>query len=88
MDVRFINMILLNTDDVRTMFAIFDEDSFKGMIELDAILVRSIHAIQKSLIHQKVFEENVVCMVEYDQDAILVTSIHAIRKSLMHEKVF
>jgi len=49
--VRFTNMKLLNIDDERTMFAIFDNYSSKGLIELDTMLVRSIYAIHKSLMH-------------------------------------
>jgi hypothetical protein len=55
--VRFIQMKLMNNDDVRTMFSIFGQYSTRGTIELDASLVISVEQIQKSLIRPKKSEE-------------------------------
>jgi len=48
--VQFIQMKLMNNNDVRTLFSIFGKYSTKGQIKLDASLVISFKDIQKSLI--------------------------------------
>jgi len=50
-------MKLTNDDKVRTMFFVFGQHSTRGLIELDASLVRSAEQIQKSLIWPKNYEE-------------------------------
>jgi len=47
--LRSSRMKLTNDDDVRTMFSVFGQHSTRGLIELDASLVRSAEQILKSL---------------------------------------
>ena len=47
--LRCSRMKLTNDDDVRTMFSVFAQHSTRGLIELDASLVRSAEQILKSL---------------------------------------
>jgi hypothetical protein len=53
-----------NNDDVRNMFSVFGKCSLKGLVELDASLVRYFHDIQRSLIRPKTYEEIRACMDE------------------------
>jgi len=55
--VRFTRMKLMNDDDVRTMFSIFDQFSTRGLIEFDISLVRYVEHIQQSLIRPRNYEE-------------------------------
>jgi len=55
--VRFTRMKLINNDEMRTMFSIFGQFSTRGSIELDALLVRSVEKIHKSLIRSMNYEE-------------------------------
>jgi len=55
--LRFSWMKLTNDDDVRTMFSVFGQHSTRGPIELNALLVRSVEQILKSLNRPKNYEE-------------------------------
>jgi len=55
--VQFTRMKLMNDDDVRTMFSIFDQFSTRGLIEFDISLVRYVEHIQQSLIRPRNYEE-------------------------------
>jgi len=46
-NVRFTQMKLMNDDDVRTMFSIFDQFSIRGLIEFDISLVRYVEIFNK-----------------------------------------
>ena len=55
--LRFSRMKLANDGDVRTMFSVFGQHITRGLIELDASLVRSDEQILKSLHRPKNYEE-------------------------------
>ncbi|AES99779.1 hypothetical protein MTR_5g084630 [Medicago truncatula] len=67
-------MKLGNEDDVRTMFSIFGQYNTKGLIELDASLVKSVEEIQKSLIQPRNYEENWALLEELDEEISLADS--------------
>jgi len=50
-------MKLMNEDDVRTMFSTFGKYNTRGLIELDASLVRCFAQIPKSLIWPMNYKE-------------------------------
>jgi hypothetical protein len=64
----FTNMRLTNDGDVRKMFSIFSQYMTKGLIELDAKLVRSVEDICSNLIRPRTFDEIPACMVEPEED--------------------
>jgi len=55
--LRFSRMKLTNNDDVRIMFSVFGLHSTRGLIELDASLVRSAEQILKNLNRPRNYEE-------------------------------
>jgi len=55
--MRFTRMMLMNDDDVRTMFSIFGQFSTRCPIKLDASLVRYVDHIRQSLIRPRNYEE-------------------------------
>ncbi|AES97530.2 hypothetical protein MTR_5g055660 [Medicago truncatula] len=55
--VRLTRMKLMNDDDVRTMFSIFGQFSTRGLIELNASLVKYVEHIRQSLIRPRNYEE-------------------------------
>ncbi|AES99107.2 hypothetical protein MTR_5g076630 [Medicago truncatula] len=57
----------MNDDDVRIVFSIFGQYNTKGPIELDALLVRSVEQIQKSLIWPKNCEEIMALLDALDE---------------------
>ena len=54
--LRFSRMKLTNDGDVRTMFSVFGQHNTRGLIELDASLVRSAEQILKSLHRPRNYE--------------------------------
>lgn len=55
--LRFSRMTLPNDGDVRTMFSVFGQHTTRGLIELDASLVRFAEQILKSLHRPSNYEE-------------------------------
>ena len=72
--VRFSRMKLMNDDDVWTMFSIFGQYSTIGPKDLDALLVRSVEQIHKSLIQPKSYGEIRVLLDAPHEDISLADS--------------
>lgn len=66
--VQFNQMMLMNDDDVRTMFSIFGQYSTKGTIELESSLFRFIEENQKSLLRLRNNEDIRVLLEEPDEE--------------------
>jgi len=64
-------MKLTNDDDVRTMFSVFSQHSIRGLIELDASLVRSAEQILKSLNRPRNYEETRALLEGPDEEISL-----------------
>jgi len=69
--LRFNHMILMNNDDVRTMFSIFCQYSTRRPTELDASLVRSVEEIRKSLIWPINYEDIRALLEALDEEISL-----------------
>ena len=64
-------MKLIDDNNVKIMFVIFDQYSIKGLIELDDSFVRSVEQIQKSFICLRNYEETRALLDALDEDISL-----------------